>query len=121
MIAYVFFKESKMISCKIDNVESISEVDKEIKGENGLVKYGDSQDFIILESDTINLNNGDTINLDNLTDCRNYFLKGSDYWYQEQIKKTNSKNDDLQTNINNQNELVNSLIEMVIATTLPTT
>jgi hypothetical protein len=27
--------------------------------------------------------------LDDLEDCRDYFLKGKEYWYQEQIKKAN--------------------------------
>lgn len=92
MIAYVFFKESKIIICKIDNVEYISDKDKEIRGEdnNGdssYIVFGNSQDYIILESDIINKNIGDVIDLTGLIDARDYFLKGKDYWYQEQIKK----------------------------------
>jgi hypothetical protein len=92
MICYVYYKESKMISCKIDNVEYINDSEKEIRGENILVKYGDGQDYICLESDTINKNTGDTINLDNLEDERSYFLFGKEVWMQEKINKLNSIN-----------------------------
>lgn len=119
MVGYVYFSQSKIINNKINNVEYIDSGCKEIKGTND---NGDSicslfnggSDFIILESDTINKNIGEEINLDSLIDTRDFFLKGKDYWYQEQIKNNKET-------INNQTELVNSLIEMVITTTLPTT
>lgn len=86
MIAYIFFKESKMIICKINNVTSIDINGKEINGDS-TIRFGDSQDFIVLQSDTINKNIGDTINLANLEDCRDFFIKGKDAWYLEQLKK----------------------------------
>jgi len=114
MIAYVYWSSYFIISCKIENVEYINDSDKEIRGESNSIKYGDSQDYIILETDSINLNKDDVINLTELVDHRTYFTKGKDYWYKEQIKNNKET-------INNQTELVNSLIEMVITTTLPTT
>jgi hypothetical protein len=87
VIAYVYFKGSNIINCKINNVEYISDNDKEIRGNTNSIKYGDSQDYIILESDIINKNIGDVIDLNNIEDARDFFLKGKDYWYQEQIKK----------------------------------
>lgn len=109
MIAYIFFKESKIISCKIDNVESILELDKEIKGENGLIKYGDSQDFIILESDVINLNNGNIINMDGLIDERLFFIN-KEQWYKEQIKKNKETINIQQNTITKINEDMNTAL-----------
>lgn len=105
MIGYIYFKELKIIIAKIDNVTHVSDVDKEIKNDSDIVKFGDSQNYIILENDTINLNVGDTIDLTGLEDTRDYFLIGKDYWYQEQIKKANEKNNALQETVNNLNQL----------------
>jgi hypothetical protein len=87
LICYVYFKESKIINCWIDNIEYISDNDKEIKSSTNSIKYGDSQDYIILESDIINKNIGDVIDLSNIEDARDFFIKGKDYWYQKQIKQ----------------------------------
>ena len=119
MIGYVYYQGSKIICGKLDNVTSVKE--NQIISGRDIIMFGDGQDYIILQSDTVNKNIGDVIDLTKLEDCRDFFLEGKDVWYLEQINKSNNKNAELQTNINNQNELVNSLIEMVITTTLPTT
>ena len=90
MITYVYFKESKIIIAKIDNIEYISDNEKEIRG-NSTIKYGGSQDYICLETDSINLNIGDIISLDGLIDHRTYFTKGKEVWLQEKLQKANEK------------------------------
>jgi len=88
MIVYIYFKDSFKIIQKIDNITSIDDSNKKIQGDS-IIIFGDSQEYIILESDTITLNIGDTIDISNLTDARDYFIKGKEIWYQEQIKKSN--------------------------------
>jgi hypothetical protein len=75
-----------MIIAKVDNIEYISDNDKEIRGDS-ILKYGDSQDYICLEFDSINKSVGDTIDIRRLEDARTYFTFSPDYWYQEKIKK----------------------------------
>lgn len=99
MIAYIFFKESKIIIAKIDNIEYISDNDKEIRGSENSIKYGDSQDYICLETDSINLNVGDMIDNSNLIDEREYFFN-KEQWYQKQIKKANESIKSQQTTTN---------------------
>lgn len=84
MTGYVFSRVDNKITSKITNVTRIE----------GTMIYGDTiasfnggSNYIILETDTINLNQGDTINLIGLEDARDYFLMGRDYWYQEQNRK----------------------------------
>lgn len=86
MIAYIYIKESKMIICKIDNVTNIDINGREINGDN-IIRFGESQDFVILQSDTINKNIGDIIDLAGIEDCRDYFILGKDTWYLNQLKK----------------------------------
>lgn len=109
MLCYVYYKESKIISCKIDNVEYINDSDKEIRSEFNSVKYGDGQDYICLETDSINLNIGDIINLTNLIDERNYFLN-KEQWYQEQIKNNKSTIENQKNTINKINEDMNTAL-----------
>ena len=109
MISYVYFKESKIIITKIDNIEFISVSDKQIKGDSE-IRYGDSQDYIILQEDSINLNKNDTIDLTGLVDCRNYFIN-KDAWYQEQIKSANDTISSQQTTIEDLNsDNLNSML-----------
>lgn len=108
MIAYIFFKESKMIICKIDNVTSIDINGKEINGDSS-IRFGDSQDYIILETDTVNLNNGDVINMDGLIDERLFFIN-KEQWYQEQIKKSNETICTQQKTITKINEDMNTTL-----------
>ena len=108
MIAYIFFKESKMIICKIDNVTSIDINGKEINGDSS-IRFGDSQDYIILETDTVNLNNGDVINMDGLIDERLFFIN-KEQWYQEQIKKSNETICTQQKTITKINEDMNTAL-----------
>lgn len=91
MIAYIFFKESKMIICKINNVTNINITGRQINGDNTII-FGDSQEFIILQNDTINLNIGDVIDLTGLEDERSYFTKGKEIWLQEKINKLSNVN-----------------------------
>ena len=84
MIAYIYDKYSLNIENKIDNVTSVQI--GEINGDSKM-KFGSGSDYIILQSDTINLAIGDTINLTGLEDCRDFFLLGKDAWYLEQLKK----------------------------------
>jgi len=98
MIAYVFWKNSLSINAKILNVKSINGT--EIIGEdaNGLsseIRFGDGSDYIILQSDTINKNIGDVIDLAEIEDERDYFLKGKDIWFQEKVNKLNNTNNQL--------------------------
>lgn len=121
MVGYVYFSESLIINGKIDIVDYI-EIDDNSKkivgrsneGNSEQITFDGGSNYIILNEDTINKNIGNSIVLDGLTDQRSYFLKGKDEWYKEQIKSANDT-------ISSQTELVNSLIEMVITTTLPTT
>ena len=94
MIAYIYFKESLQIICKINNVININIIGREINGD-GTIIFGESQDFIILQSDTINKSIGDVINLNVLDDERNYFTKGKEIWLQEKINKLNNVNTQL--------------------------
>ena len=128
LVGYVYFSGSLIINGKIDSVDYIEMDDnskkivgKSSEGNSETIAFDGGSSYLILVEDTINLNIGDVIDTKGLVNCADYFLKGQDFWYQEQIKNANNKNDELQTNINNQNNLVNSLIEMVITTTLPTT
>lgn len=114
MIAYIYYKDSKIISCKIDNIEYINDSDKEIKGQLSSIKYGDGQDYICLENDTINLNVGNVINLDGLVDSRDYFVKGKDYWYQEQIKQHQQIINNLQNNLKSNQSTINSLTDTIV-------
>lgn len=102
MTGYVFSRVDNTITSKITNVTRI----------DGTMIYGDTiasfnggSGYIILETDTINLNQDDIINIAGLEDARDYFLKGRDYWYQNKM--------------NSQKQIVDSLVEMVIQTTLP--
>jgi hypothetical protein len=102
MTGYVFSRVDNKITSKIENVTRI----------DGTMIYGDTiasfnggSNYIILETDTINLNQEDTINLIGLEDARDYFLIGRDYYFNKKM--------------NSQKQLVDFLIEMVIQTTLP--
>jgi vacuolar-type H+-ATPase subunit I/STV1 len=108
MIAYIYIKKSQMIIAKIDNIEYINDKDNEIRGDS-TIKYGDSQDYIILQNDTTNKNVEDTIILEGLEDCRDYFLKGKDIWYQEQIKKSSET-------ISTQNDTIENLDSLLKTT-----
>lgn len=115
MIGYVYFSESKIINNKIHNVEYIDSDCKEIRGIN---EAGDSvisvfnggSDFIILETDTVSKNIGEEISLDGLIDARDFFLKGKDFWYQEQIKQSKELIDNQSTTINKLNEDMNTTL-----------
>ena len=93
MIAYIYDKYSFMIENKIDNIVFVSE--GEILGDSKS-KFGGGSNYIILQSDTINLNKNDVIDITKLDDCRNFYLKGSDYWYQEQMNKHKEQINNLQ-------------------------
>jgi hypothetical protein len=108
MIAYIYIKKSQMIIAKIDNIEYINDKDNEIRGDS-TIKFGESQDYIILQGDTVSKNIGDTIMLDDLEDCRDYFLKGKDIWYQEQIKKASET-------ISTQNDTIENLDSLLKTT-----
>jgi hypothetical protein len=102
MTGYVFSRVDNKITSKIENITRI----------DGTMIYGDTianfnggSDYIILEADTINLNQGDTISLTGLEDARDYYLKGSEYYFNDKLNK--------------QRQVVDSLVEMVIQTTLP--
>jgi lysophospholipase L1-like esterase len=95
MIAYIYFTNNLIINGKIENVVYIDinneNNDKKIIGDKNTAVFNGGSDFIILESDNINKNIGDSIDLTNLEDCRDYFLKGKEYWCLEQIGKVNEK------------------------------
>ena len=95
MIAYIYDKYSFNIENKIDNVTSIQE--GEINGDSKM-KFGSGSNYIILQSDTINKSIGQVIDISNLEDCRDYFLKSKEYWYMEQM--------------NRQKELIEKLIKL---------
>lgn len=109
MIAYIFFKESKIIICKINNVNSIDIIGKEINGDS-TIRFGDSQDFIILQSDTTNLNIGDIIDLMELEDERTYFTSGKEIWLQEKLQKANEQNKELTNTITSLNNDMNTAL-----------
>lgn len=119
MIAYIYFKESKMIICKIDNVTNIDINGKEINGDSS-IRFGDSQDFIILQSDNINKNIGDTIDLTGIEDERDYFLKGKEMWLQEKLDNANNRlkaletNPPLATQVATVNTLIDDLSQMMV-------
>jgi hypothetical protein len=92
MICYIFWKESHIINCKIDNISSI--LNGEIIGDSSC-KFGTGSDYIVLQSDNINKNIGDVIDLTNLVDERDYFTKGKDQWYQNKIISLQQGHDEL--------------------------
>jgi len=96
MIAYVYDKYSFQIENKIKNI--ISAYEGSISGDNTISILGNGSDYIVLESDTINLNNGDIIDISNLEDCRDYFILGKDKWQENKIKKLEEQNNKLQDN-----------------------
>lgn len=97
MIAYVYFKENKIINSKLDNVSYI-EINKIKNYNNELLCFGEGSDYIILENDTIDKNVGETIDISNLINCRDYFILGKDKWQENKIKKLEEQNDKLQDN-----------------------
>lgn len=120
MTAYIYFKESKMIICKIDNIENIDINNREINGDSNII-FGESQDFIILQSDSINKNIGDTIDLTGLEDERDFFLKGKYIWLQEKLQKANEQisiltqnHEDLKQHVDMTDSTVNSIMTEVI-------
>jgi hypothetical protein len=113
MIGYVYFQNSNVICGKLDNITSVKE--NQIVSGRDIITFGDGQDYIILESDTINKNIGDIIDLTNIVDARDYFLKGKDYWYQEQIKK----HDNIIGNLKSMNDIYNSTLDYLMFNVLP--
>lgn len=122
MVGYVYFLGSLIINGKIDIVDYI-EIDdnsKKIVGRSNAnnleqVTFDGGSEFIVLESDNINKSSGDTINLTGLIDCRNYFLKGKDFWYQEQIKKAN----ETITNLNQLTDMYGQTLDSIMFDILP--
>lgn len=122
MVGYVYFSGSLMINGKIDIVDYI-EIDNNIKkivgrsNENNLeqITFDGGSEFIVLESDSINKSIGDTINLTGLIDCRDYFLKSKDFWYQEQIKKAN----ETITNLNQLTDMYGQTLDSIMFDILP--
>ncbi|MFT8350018.1 hypothetical protein [Clostridium saccharoperbutylacetonicum] len=102
MVAYVYNKETLKIVSKIYDITFI--INNEIYG-NEILKLGNAYEYIVLESDTINLDINSIICTDKLEDSRYFFLKSKDDYFNEKL--------------NNQKQLVDSLIETVIHTTLP--
>lgn len=102
MTGYVHWNNSNIIMCKIENVQSISY--GHIKGDSE-INFDGGSSYIILETDTINLNTGDVIDITGLEDCRDYFLKGKDYWYMQKLNKSNEESKTLQDNVNNLTKL----------------
>jgi len=101
MIAYIYDKPNLQIHTKIENVSCVddnADNDGKIVGDNMTAIFGQGSDFVILQSDTINLNAGDIIDISDLEDCRDYFLKSKEYWYMEQM--------------NRQKELIEKLIKL---------
>lgn len=92
MIAYIYDKYSLQIENKINNVNAIQ--NNKIMGENTII-FGGGSDYIILQSDTIKKNIGDTIILEGLEDERSYFIKGKEIWLQEKVNKLNNVNTEL--------------------------
>lgn len=95
MIAYIYWSENKIINCKIENVISIS--DGQIIGDSTSIFNSSSQNYIILQSDTINLNVGQEIDLSGFEDERDYFLKGKEAWLQKKIENANNRLKALET------------------------
>lgn len=93
MIGYVFYKESKIINGKIDNVSYIGI--NEIRNDNMILNFGNGSDYIILKSDTINLNKDDIIDITKLEDCRDFFLSGEDKWNIKKLQEQNNKLQDI--------------------------
>jgi hypothetical protein len=123
MIAYVFWKSSLSVNCKINNVTSIS--DGQIIGDT-TINFGTGSDYIILEN-SIDKNIGDTMDLTNLVDQREYFTMGKEYWLMKQIKQVNdintTLNDRLKTletdpplvhQVTNANALIDDLSQMMV-------
>lgn len=101
MIAYIFNKPNNIIHTIIENVLCVddnADNDGKIVGDNMTAIFGQGSNYIILQSDSISKSNGDTIDISNLEDCRDYFLKSKEYWYMEQM--------------NRQKELIEKLIKL---------
>jgi hypothetical protein len=121
MLGYAYLTSSLIINGKINNVEYI-EIDENTKkiigtdnnGNNAIVTFDGGSDYIILEND-IDKNIGDTIDLTNLVDARDYFLKGKDYWYQEKLKNQ----EDLIINLKNMNDIYGSTLDSLMFDILP--
>lgn len=114
MIAYIYDKYNLRIETKISNVVSVN--DNKIIGDTSSV-FGTGANYIILQVDTIELNIGDTIDITELEDCRDYFLKGKDYWYLEQINKANILIKDNINDILNGMMATTELYEIILDTT----
>lgn len=94
MVAYVFDKPNNTIHTKIEDVSFVDDNEDnkgKIIGVNTTAIFGNGSDYIILQYDTINLNIGDVIDTFNLEDSRNYFLKGKEAWFHEQLQKQDEK------------------------------
>jgi len=116
MIAYVYWKGSLGINCIINNVTSIS--GNQIIGDT-TINFGGGSNYVILQN-SIDKNIGDVIDISNLTDCRDFFLKGKDFWYLEQINKANTRVGNLETEpplanqISSANALIDDLSQMMV-------
>lgn len=122
MVGYVYFSGSLIINGKIDIVDYI-EIDDNIKKIVGRASdnspeqicFDGGSDYIILQTDSISKNIGDNIVLNNLIDCRDYFLKGANYWYQEQIKTSN----ETINNLKSMNDIYGSTLDYLMFNVLP--
>ena len=122
MVGYVYFSGSLIINGKIDIVDYI-EIDDNIKKIVGIASdnspeqicFDGGSDYIILQTDSISKNIGDNIVLNNLIDCRDYFLKGANYWYQEQIKTSN----ETINNLKSMNDIYGSTLDYLMFNVLP--
>lgn len=95
LISYIYFKSSQSIYCKIYNVKSISSknnttiVGEDSNGGSSEVEFSSGSDYVIVQNDTLKI--GDSIDTSTIEDCRDYFIKGKEVWFQEKIQKANEQ------------------------------
>lgn len=121
MVGYVYFSSSLLINGKIDIVDyiEVNDSNKKIVGHSSdnspeQIVFDGGSSYIILSEDTINKNIGDTIDLTGLVDCSDYFIKGKEYYYQQQVKTANETIASLQNNLITYGQAIDTIMLDII-------